>query len=451
MLWQGGGSLLLSQKATDPKTKKFLESVPKHLNDIREVHGASVTGDLAVLQDKAASCHEEVFGSRDRRGLTPLHKAVGLDKRKAAEFLLAKNPGSLSCADCEGRTPLHYAALVGEQAQGLYDWLVEQGAEVAAKDKAGRTAEECLGQQQQEEESQAWERADSLMEVPEAPRLGQSARKGSPSKRTASRSKSPVKKTGPRAASKLTKQDRLVKLITWQEWTVAQVEEMAKAGKVAALEAVVLGGQAHLLEGLGKVWNEEVRSFLKKAPALRKEVEEAMTLVLQGDTEGVAAVTDPRLLVARDTTGTAPIHRAARLAHLEIVSLILAKLPQAVKTVDPLGRTPLHWAYRCEDGLGRERVVGLLQAKGADRGAKDGAGHTPDFYLENDFVEVKVEVGDKKKEGKKEEGEVVEAEKGKVDRAAEEEKERKVSIPATKKIPPPTPPLSPPPPPWCSD
>ena len=80
-----------------------------------------------MLQEKAKTARQEVFSSRDRRGLTPLHKAVGLNKSEAAEFLLGKGGvDNLGCADCEGRTPLHYAALVGEQAAGLYDWLVEQ-------------------------------------------------------------------------------------------------------------------------------------------------------------------------------------------------------------------------------------------------------------------------------------------------------------------------------------
>ena len=163
-------------------------------------------------------------------------------------------------------------------------------------------------------------------------------------------------------------------------------------------QLMVLAGQGHLLENLGKVWNEEVRAFLKKAPALRKEVEEAVGLVLQGNTEAVAALADPRLMFARDTLGVAPILRAARLANLDMVNLILGKLPQAVKTTDPEGRSPLHWAYRCEDGLGRERMVGLLQSKGADRGAKDSAGNSPDFYLENDFPAAKEDKEEKDKE-----------------------------------------------------
>ena len=217
-------------------------------------------------------------------------------------------------------------------------------------------------------------------------------------------------------------------MVSYQQWTVSQVEEMAKAGKVAGLEAVVLAGQGHLLDGLGKVWNEEVRAFLKKAPALRREVEEAVGLVLQGNTEAVAALADPRLLFARDTVGVAPILRAARLANLDMVNLILGKLPQAVKTTDPEGRTPLHWAYRCEDGLGRERMVGLLQSKGADRGAKDSSGNSPDFYLENDFPAAKTKEKEKEKAREEPAETSEEAPSSEEKDNDKEEKERKVCL-----------------------
>ena len=236
-----------------------------------------------------------------------------------------------------------------------------------------------------------------------------------------------MKKTGARAPSKVNRQERLAKMVPYQEWTVSQVEEMAKVGKVAGLEAVVLGGQGHLLDGLGKVWNEEVRAFLKKAPALRREVEEVVGLVLQGNTDAVAALSDPRLLFARDTVGVAPIQRASRLANLDLVNLILGKPPQAVKTTDPEGRTPLHWAYRCEDGLGRERIVGLLQAKGADRGAKDSSGNSPDFYLENDFPAAKEKLKVKEEQAEVSE-EAPSSEEKEGNENEKEEKERKVII-----------------------
>jgi hypothetical protein len=44
---------------------------------------------------------------------------------------------------------------------------------------------------------------------------------------------------------------------------------MAKAGQVGQLEAVILAGQGRLLASLGKAWNEEVRTLIKKIPAIQ--------------------------------------------------------------------------------------------------------------------------------------------------------------------------------------
>jgi hypothetical protein len=44
---------------------------------------------------------------------------------------------------------------------------------------------------------------------------------------------------------------------------------MAKAGQVGRLEAVILGGQGHLVAALGKVWNEEVRALIKRLPTIQ--------------------------------------------------------------------------------------------------------------------------------------------------------------------------------------
>ena len=43
---------------------------------------------------------------------------------------------------------------------------------------------------------------------------------------------------------------------------------------------------------------------------------------------------DTRLLLSRDSDGVSPILKAAKLGHLNIVNLILTKLPQAVKSAD---------------------------------------------------------------------------------------------------------------------
>jgi hypothetical protein len=44
---------------------------------------------------------------------------------------------------------------------------------------------------------------------------------------------------------------------------------MAKSGQVGRLEAVILAGQGRLVASLGKAWNEEVRTVIKKIPAIQ--------------------------------------------------------------------------------------------------------------------------------------------------------------------------------------
>ena len=47
-----------------------------------------------------------------------------------------------------------------------------------------------------------------------------------------------------------------------------EVEEWAKVGQVGKLEMVVMQGRGDLINNIAKVWNEEVRNFIKKMPAL---------------------------------------------------------------------------------------------------------------------------------------------------------------------------------------
>ena len=235
-------------------------------NDIRDIHSASVTGDLDFLRERTRYVKPEAFNSKDKRGLTPLHKAVGLNKKAVAEFLLetAREPETvLQAGDYLGRTPLHYAALsVSQSDRGLYDWLLEAGAEAAAQDSAGKTAADYL-----EEEGAAAKLRGKLMEVPEAPRLGQSGRK-SPSKRGFSpvkgRDSSPSK--GKRQTGKGRKEEKTMSLINPAVVTAQQVEDWAKVGQVSKMEAAVYQGFGDLVTGLGKVWNEDARNFIKKVP-----------------------------------------------------------------------------------------------------------------------------------------------------------------------------------------
>ena len=177
---------------------------------------------MEFLRERTKYVKPEAFNSKDKRGLTPLHKAVGLNRKEVAEFLLSAvsdRVGALQCGEYLSRTPLHYAALVTESDRDLYDWLVEAGAEETAEDSDGKTPRDYL-----EEQSASTKLRGKLMEVPDAPRLGLSGRK-SPSKRGFSpvkgRDSSPSK--GRRQASKLRKDDKSMSLITPATVSLQQV------------------------------------------------------------------------------------------------------------------------------------------------------------------------------------------------------------------------------------
>lgn len=186
-----------------------------------------------------------------------------------------------------GRTPLHYSALVTDSDRSLYDWLVEQGAETDVKDSEGKTPEDYL-----EETSSPQNLKGKLMEVPEAPRLGQSGRK-SPSKRGASPSKmresSPTKGKG-RQPSKQRREERTMTLISPLAVTKSQLEDWAKSGNVNKIETAVLQGHGHLVSNIGKVWNEEARTFVKKVPDLIKQIENVHDLVVKLDTDALSKI-----------------------------------------------------------------------------------------------------------------------------------------------------------------
>ena len=156
---------------------------------------------------------------------------------------------------------------------------VEAGAEETAKDSDGKTPLEYL-----EDQSVSVKLRGKLMEVPDAPRLGQSGRK-SPSKRGFSpvkgRDSSPSK--GKRQASKVRKEDKIISLInpatvSQQQVTnlynlsqsnlklTFQIEDWAKVGQVGKIETAVYQGFGDLVSRIGKVWNEDVRNFVKKVP-----------------------------------------------------------------------------------------------------------------------------------------------------------------------------------------
>ncbi|KAJ8912628.1 hypothetical protein NQ315_015140 [Exocentrus adspersus] len=140
VVWEGHGSKLLVEHSNNPKIKKFLEAVPHIMGLIKEIHIDTQNGDLEGLKNHLTPpVPPMVLSGKDSNGLTALHKAVGLGKEEIAEYIVKEYPTCINAVDNEGRTPLHYAALLKDDGK-MTNFLIEHGADESALDHKQKTA-----------------------------------------------------------------------------------------------------------------------------------------------------------------------------------------------------------------------------------------------------------------------------------------------------------------------
>lgn len=70
-----------------------------------------------------------LLSSKDVNGLTPLHKAAGLNHLAIVDYILRTNPMTAMDIDATGKTPLHWASSLE-----IYNKLVQNGADELACD-----------------------------------------------------------------------------------------------------------------------------------------------------------------------------------------------------------------------------------------------------------------------------------------------------------------------------
>jgi hypothetical protein len=99
------------------------------------IHEAARSGDAAAVSAYLAAGGDP--NARDQYGWSLLHSAASGHKRNTAEILLAHGANVNAASTTSGHTPLHVAALGGDQEMAAL--LLSKGADRTLKNKDGKT------------------------------------------------------------------------------------------------------------------------------------------------------------------------------------------------------------------------------------------------------------------------------------------------------------------------
>lgn len=97
---------------------------------IKETHAAVVDNNLnELINITSPPVPKGLLASKDVNGLTPLHKAAGLNHLAIVDYILRTNPATAIELDATGKSPLHWASSLE-----IYNKLVQAGADELATD-----------------------------------------------------------------------------------------------------------------------------------------------------------------------------------------------------------------------------------------------------------------------------------------------------------------------------
>ncbi|XP_014252723.1 uncharacterized protein LOC106668453 isoform X2 [Cimex lectularius] len=327
LILQGEGATLVGEYSPDSKTRAFINSLPRILRRIEELHEAGLRGQVDEVDSvlsREPRFHLEL--STDSGGLGLLHKAVIHNHVPLQEWLIENYPDTVHVLDKEKRNPLHYAG----GCVKTWNRLVEAAADTQAVDSEGNTP------------------AFYMLH----PR----------------RLRPPL----PDTRAHKQEQGLVIKPSNIRIWI--HDKDLGRLQRV-------------LWEGMGDRLRTEtstqpmVRRFLNAVPYIMGSIREVHTAAVNNDLELLLARSAepvPKdILMSKDANGLTPLHKAAGLGNMEIVQEILRRAPEAVNAKDNIGRTPLHYAAGLRD---RNAMYQHLVDAGAIDHLEDKKGNTPSHY-----------------------------------------------------------------------
>ncbi|RWS24236.1 Tankyrase-1-like protein, partial [Leptotrombidium deliense] len=395
---QGFGDRLIGETSSAPLVQEFLDRVPALIEQITEIHKAAAKGNINEF--KSLLDRKGIILARDQIGATPLHKSVLYGHQELTDYIANNFPSSLDARDHEGRTPLHYAAVLDDDRL-IFNHLVKAGASPLLPDYRGKSAEYYQRYPDQLNITQLIKRSQRLnanYAINTANRVKSKSplrkRGWSPNSR-----KSEPGISGPRSDAGLSDDQECGEVDDGSsngsagsatnvpfrfEVTSANLKRWIEEQDFEAIEGAILEGHGERVRDKVEILDtkaDTVQNYLEETfPKIMNKIRIIHAAVSCGDISGLQNHLDKNdYALAKDHLGMAPLHKAVILGHIDVVQFILDRFPETINARDREGRTALHYAAATTNRNGAKIYKILLRA-GADPRVRDTNNKTAEYY-----------------------------------------------------------------------